>query len=390
VKSKRKSKTSKHNSGKGGGKSPESCLVSSAANKKVDEETTSKNSVDASSMSQAKNSSVDRTSKTSGKPQRAGRIKSFFRGVIYFLSLIPILAYSLTFFADQSFLFNTLANFQLQIFGGLLICLLGSVCLKCFRWASFVGLAVAFCGSSIFAIYLGGQSPVDGGDRVRILSANVLHSNDKFDELEAIIAKKDPDILVLIELSPRWASQIQLLESRFPYRILEPRVMGAGIGIFSKVKLEHPHVYQLSPEIRDCPMFRFQFGLDGETVDCFVVHPLSPREAEWQELRDDQLMEMAKVVNRYEGHRVVVGDFNATTWLPSMRRFQNSTDLRDSRQGFGILPTWPAEFWPASIAIDHAFVSKKIGVSERTVEAYFGSDHYPIFMEIGLAEKKDP
>ena len=39
---------------------------------------------------------------------------------------------------------------------------------------------------------------------------------------------------------------------------------------------------------------------------------------------------------------LLIGDFNVTMWLPYYRKLVHKTGLRNTRKGFGTLPTWPA------------------------------------------------
>ncbi len=82
----------------------------------------------------------------------------------------------------------------------------------------------------------------------------------------------------------------------------------------------------------------------------------------------------------------VMGDFNCTTWSPFLQDFLQLTNYRDSRQGFGVQASWPADKWWARIPIDHAFVSKDVHVHSRVVGTPASSDHLPIIFEISAAK----
>ena len=48
----------------------------------------------------------------------------------------------------------------------------------------------------------------------------------------------------------------------------------------------------------------------------------------------------AEELSKAPAERVLLGDFNCADWSSEFRGFVRKTGLRDSRQGFGILPSW--------------------------------------------------
>ena len=69
-----------------------------------------------------------------------------------------------------------------------------------------------------------------------------------------------------------------------------------------------------------------------------------------------------------------------------MREFLDTTQLKDSRQGFGIQPTWPQSQPIMRIPIDHVFASKGIAIHERSIGPAVGSDHFPVIVKFGLTQ----
>nr|WP_094673053.1 hypothetical protein [Hydrocoleum sp. CS-953] len=69
----------------------------------------------------------------------------------------------------------------------------------------------------------------------------------------------------------------------------------------------------------------------------------------------------------------MAGDLNTTMWSPYYQKLEQKTGLRNSRLGFGILPSWPAKGFSHSIVfyilsrffqipIDHCLISSEIKV----------------------------
>ena len=81
-------------------------------------------------------------------------------------------------------------------------------------------------------------------------------------------------------------------------------------------------------------------------------------------------------------------------WSPSYKDFVKKTGLRNARQGFGILPTWPTEAkfspikpplsWLILIPIDHFLISPEIKVLDIRTGANVGSDHLPLIADLVL------
>jgi len=81
-----------------------------------------------------------------------------------------------------------------------------------------------------------------------------------------------------------------------------------------------------------------------------------------------------------------MGDLNATPWSPYYRQLLKGSGLRNTRQGFGILPTWPS--WSLldglRIPIDHCLVSSTIEVIDIKTAQIKGSDHLSLVIDIAV------
>ncbi len=85
-------------------------------------------------------------------------------------------------------------------------------------------------------------------------------------------------------------------------------------------------------------------------------------------------------------------------WSPYYKSFVRQTGLRNARQGFGILPTWPSKSSlspvPATIApllsipIDHCLISPKIKVVNIRTGPNVDSDHLPVITDLVIPGKK--
>jgi endonuclease/exonuclease/phosphatase (EEP) superfamily protein YafD len=81
-----------------------------------------------------------------------------------------------------------------------------------------------------------------------------------------------------------------------------------------------------------------------------------------------------------------VGDFNTSLWSPYYAQLIRHTGLVNARQGFGLLPTWPAFLSVPflMIPIDHCLVSPEIRVIRVRTGRTIASDHLPIIVDMGI------
>ena len=119
---------------------------------------------------------------------------------------------------------------------------------------------------------------------------------------------------------------------------------------------------------------------------CTVIatHPVPAICREYAAWRDGQLAELPGVVRRATSPVVLLGDLNSTPWGAHFRKLVHDSALRDSAQGRGVHPTWPAIDPLLRIPIDHCLLSPAIGLVDRQVGPDIGSDHYPLIVDFVL------
>ncbi len=233
-------------------------------------------------------------------------------------------------------------------------------------------------GANVWAIlpyWLPATGTIATGDRLTIVSLNVLiHNSDKARGM-AYLRQRDADVVVLLEVDDAWADAIADLEPLYPYRVVEPRRDPFGIAVLSKLPLNAPRVETLadgSPVVIT--------GLPLGKAGCLLVaaHPLAPISADWSARRDAQLAAMGELAGDERRPVIVAGDLNTTPWGFGFRQLVAPRGLRDSARGRGVQSTWHARHWAPRIPIDHIVVSPEISVGSRTVGPDVGSDHLPI------------
>ena len=87
------------------------------------------------------------------------------------------------------------------------------------------------------------------------------------------------------------------------------------------------------------------------------------------------MQRLTEYVSEYEGNLMLAGDFNSGLWSWHYKKMLKATALRNVRDGFGILGTWPSFMGPLRIALDHILISPEVEVVRCWTVSGIGSDH---------------
>lgn len=217
---------------------------------------------------------------------------------------------------------------------------------------------------------------------LRLLTWNVNSANREFAELPRLLVEHDPDVVVLLEVSPPWERELGYLTNRFPERVIEARDDNFGIALLSRLPLADARVRQLGAA--GFPSITAVLNVGGRRFTLLATHPLPPAGALRTRYRDEQLRAVAKWTREQAGEVIVTGDLNITPWSPLFVDLLEASGLRNSAEGRGLSGTWPAFFPPLLIPIDHFLHTDEVIVTRREVVKAAGSDHLPLLVEFGL------
>lgn len=223
---------------------------------------------------------------------------------------------------------------------------------------------------------------VDSVTDIKMISINLLSSNNNSDKVLDFIINEDPDLIVLQEVNQKWDTYLSSLGSTFPFKLTEIREDNFGLVVLSKVELIDPEKIILSSI--DVPSFYFKINKNGKETHLIATHPLPPIGTDYFDYRNEQFTNLNEMVKTLNGRTVLIGDLNTTSFSPNFSRITDGTSLRDSRLGFGLQPSWNAQIPFISVTIDHILISKEIMVTNRMVGPDIGSDHFPVIIKIGI------
>ncbi|WP_081891416.1 endonuclease/exonuclease/phosphatase family protein [Verrucomicrobium sp. BvORR106] len=264
------------------------------------------------------------------------------------------------------------------------------LCLGLRRW-KLVGLSSVGLALNVAALWPHAQpaaapaTVVANDSTLEIATINLLRRNQNHAALEALLRERQPDVVVLQEVSPRWAEMLPRLKDLYPHQRLEYHRKGSwGLAILSRGPWHKAGLHKLGENgPKKIGMFA-EFAFEGRTVSLLNVHASHPTSA--GEIADRRVMHeeirLWSLQRQQEGHAVIVaGDFNCTPWAWLYKDFLHQTQLVDTSQGRLFEAT--RHVWlPDRIMIDHVFVSPDWKVGGREVGPDFGSDHRPVFVSL--------
>lgn len=206
---------------------------------------------------------------------------------------------------------------------------------------------------------------------LRVASANVHLRTSSPESLIAWIASAPVDVLVLLEVSPRYARALADWPD-YPHRVVEPGEDPFGIAVLSRHPFAATRLLRGSRGIAS-------FEVDLETAQgCVVlraVHPMPPISPEEKTARDHFLVAIAEALRDRGLPSLIVGDINATPWSPGFAALSAAGWQRAT----GLTPTWPSRGQGVvGIPIDHILAGPQWRRIDSERGPDLGSDHYPV------------
>jgi endonuclease/exonuclease/phosphatase (EEP) superfamily protein YafD len=221
------------------------------------------------------------------------------------------------------------------------------------------------------------------------LRAMLLNVNERRGDparVKQVIQEMDPDIVVLVEISPKWIRDLQWLAISHPYSCVRPRDDNFGIGVFSKMPLADCEIVFIGEA--HVPSIVATIDTPQGKLCVIATHPLPPGGAEYSRLRNDQLDQLPEHIPT-SVPVMLLGDLNVTPWSSHFRRLLSRTRMIDSSKGRGVQPTWPNNNPFLRIPLDHCLHSSDIFVWSKTIGEDVGSDHYPVFIDFSIRNERN-
>jgi endonuclease/exonuclease/phosphatase (EEP) superfamily protein YafD len=214
----------------------------------------------------------------------------------------------------------------------------------------------------------------------RLVSLNVWFRNPDLTDAARYIEQSQADAVVLLELTPLQAEKLLPLLPSYPHYHIEHSRMGAAV--FTRWPVLSAESLPLAEE--GAVAARLTLDWRGTPVTVLGVHlnwPLGPRNSRF---RNEELAGVVKFSKSRREPLLVAGDFNLTPWSQYFSDALEESGLQDAARGFGLARSWPAQFAPVGLRIDHCLVSPHWRTVATTIGPFLGSDHLPVVADVVL------
>lgn len=221
------------------------------------------------------------------------------------------------------------------------------------------------------------SEPVDSkAPALRMVLANVLFTNPDPQAFMAWLNTSTPhshlpDLVIIEELNRAFETAMNQ-HPAYGYRHSVYTGDAFGIGVWSREPITVNTAYLGEAQLPS-------LAIHWQGVNLLATHPLPPIEARYFKARNTQYLALGQFLKDLSGPKILVGDLNITPWSGYYQALEKDNGLRNSRQGQGILPSWPSH-WPAPlrIPIDHVLWQGPWQRVETRLGPDIGSDHLPV------------
>lgn len=273
--------------------------------------------------------------------------------------------------------FDLLAHFRLQYVLGCVVVAFLAWILRHPRTAMFAVVSCIWNLWLVVSLAGGGgtdESPASASQAMRLLTFNVLASNEQRKSVVDYVLQVDADIVCLIEVNQAWRGDLEPLYRKYPHH-----ADGLGYGNFSVACFTRLPLKDF--KILDVPTLVVHLEHDGKPLTFIGAHPPRPFGEGNSRERMRHIHELATLLKPISGEVILACDLNSTPWCQGMRILQNESGLAFHSGPPVWMPTWGRD-GPMMIPIDHVLLKGGLMVQKREVGPYLGSDHRPVLVEI--------
>ena len=273
------------------------------------------------------------------------------------------------------------ANFRVQY---TLLFLIVAILLFALRSPLLGALAIAgaVVGAVPIVSYMGVQTArADAGTaQFRVVAYNSWFRNHDYTAIGRFLEQAQADVIVLAERD-RDDGALRIADHlhSYPYSFIERQPHGAIV--FARWPIVSAELMPLT-EGPGVLATRVTLDWQGTPVTVLGVHlhwPLGPKNSR---MRNAELAGIAAFAAARKEPVIVAGDFNVTPWSHNFRKTLQASGLSDCAAGHGLAPSWPAQFPPLGIRIDHCWVSHHWRSADVRLGPANGSDHLPLIADL--------
>lgn len=230
--------------------------------------------------------------------------------------------------------------------------------------------------------------PPAAGERLRIVSANLLAWNEELSAIADEIRAARPDVLLLQEYTPRARSVFQASSREaLPHADEHARDDTFGMAIFSNRPFLRP-VELLNLGGSGTPHQKAVIEFAGRELTILNLHVCPPISIHFERLQRLEIADLLDVLDAGSGPRVVGGDFNFTRncFFGDELARRGLVDTHELA-GHGRGVTWSVRGWRRyvpGVRIDHVYLSDELTATFSATGVGTGSDHRPVIAELAF------
>ncbi|MGD1703321.1 endonuclease/exonuclease/phosphatase family protein [Dapis sp. BLCC M229] len=319
---------------------------------------------------------------------------------LFTTGIIITTLFSLTGYWQKGIIFELISHFKVQYFviSLILLCCLSIIGKKRLFLIGIFCTIINLTPILPWYIYQNGISQETAN--LRILVYNLYGDrNSQYSQVTRMVREENPDIAIFLEPTNTWFQNLQTLSDILSNSINSVSQSTYGIvAIYSKFPLNNYSIKFFAP---NRPTIITEFNLNQKVINLIATHPTIPIKRSTFKQRNQILEELGKYIQKLNDPVIMAGDLNTTMWSPYYQKLEQETELRNSRLGFGILPTWPAKKINNSVVlyilsrffqipIDHCLISSEIKVvnveTRANLSLELGSDHLPLITDLFIRE----
>jgi endonuclease/exonuclease/phosphatase (EEP) superfamily protein YafD len=208
----------------------------------------------------------------------------------------------------------------------------------------------------------------------------VYTKNKEWSKFIALIETENPNIIVTQEVNNKWINHLSVIEKKYPFNVKLPRSDNFGMAVYSKFPIVKK--VDLTTDRFAIPTISITIQIENKNIEIISMHPLPPINNEYFNSRNKQINFIANYCKNAETPIILIGDLNTSLWSKYYTHLENLSKLHNTRRGFGILPSWPANIFPFRIPIDHCMVSPEFDVINTKLGTNINSDHLPLIVTL--------
>lgn len=307
--------------------------------------------------------------------------RTILNSVLDILTLAVLLATLFGFLGRLHWFFDLFSHFRVQYMQLCLVPFIIAMWKQRYKWAALLVILVCLNYAFVLPLYMGKPAPAREKP-IRAMLMNINAGNGNTEQVLGSIEQFAPDILLLEEVTPKWAHELEVLTATYPYRIAEPQEGCFGIMLLSKYPLEHGKAVQIGPA--GVPSLVAEVYFPQGVLAVIGTHPVPPIGGQGTRLRNEQLAELPQVVSEQKHPVLLIGDLNTTPWSSCFTQLVRESGLKNSMKGFGHQPSWPCNHFFLRIPLDHMLYSDGIHIYNRMIGRGVGSDHFPVILDFSL------